>query len=172
MAAFGCLYTLLECSPCATKKEIEKSFRKVSVKHHPDKGGDNVLFHQIGRAREILMNEELREVYDEGGMQAVLRLEQEGEQMAVDIDEPDTKDDATTFDWVELDPGQSVPAGSEVVMNMSTGKRYLRMEREQVKTHKMVIKEGKRGKRRYCNAVKECKALHEARSNYKITYVI
>ena len=167
MAAFGCLYALLECSPCASKNEIEKAFRKVSVKHHPDKGGDNVLFQQIGRAKEILMNEELREVYDEGGMQAVLRVEQEGEQMAVDINEPDTEDDMTTFDWVELDPGQSVPARSEVIINISTGKRYLKVEREQGKTRKMVIQEGKVGKRRYCNAVKKCKDLHEARSNYK-----
>lgn len=116
MAAFGCLYTLLECSPCAAKKEIEKAFRKISVKHHPDKGGDNVLFQQLSRAREILMNEELREVYDEGGMEAVLRVEQ---------------------------------------------------HKMVIEHHRMVIQEGKKGKRRYCNAVKKCKDLHEARSNYK-----
>lgn len=33
-------YTLLQVSKEATQDEIKKSFRKIAIKEHPDKGGD------------------------------------------------------------------------------------------------------------------------------------
>jgi DnaJ family protein A protein 2 len=33
-------YTLLACKKDATTDEIKKSFRKIALKEHPDKGGD------------------------------------------------------------------------------------------------------------------------------------
>uniref|UniRef100_A0A6U4WZX3 J domain-containing protein n=1 Tax=Hemiselmis andersenii TaxID=464988 RepID=A0A6U4WZX3_HEMAN len=60
-------YTVLEVSREATEAEIKKAFRKLSIKNHPDKGGDKVIFQKIQRAYEILSNEELRMVYDHAG---------------------------------------------------------------------------------------------------------
>ena len=33
-------YTLLNVNKDATQDEIKKSFRKIAIKEHPDKGGD------------------------------------------------------------------------------------------------------------------------------------
>ena len=38
------LYDLLGLLPCATDEEIKKAFRRCSLKHHPDKGGDRSFF--------------------------------------------------------------------------------------------------------------------------------
>ena len=51
----------------ATEGEIKKAFRKLSIKNHPDKGGDKEKFQKIQRAYEILSSEELRMVYDHAG---------------------------------------------------------------------------------------------------------
>ncbi len=58
---------VLEVSRDASEADIKKAFRKLSIKHHPDKGGDKVLFQKIQRAYEVLSNEELRMVYDHAG---------------------------------------------------------------------------------------------------------
>jgi len=64
-------YEVLEVSRDATEADIKKAFRKLSIKHHPDKGGDKILFQQIQRAYEVLSNEELRMVYDHAGHEGV-----------------------------------------------------------------------------------------------------
>ncbi|EKX38705.1 hypothetical protein GUITHDRAFT_76979, partial [Guillardia theta CCMP2712] len=51
----------------ADAAEIKKVFRKLSIKNHPDKGGDAKKFQQIQRAYEVLSDEELRMVYDHAG---------------------------------------------------------------------------------------------------------
>lgn len=58
---------VLEVSREATEGEIKKAFRKLSIKNHPDKGGDKEKFQKIQRAYEILSSEELRMVYDHAG---------------------------------------------------------------------------------------------------------
>jgi len=60
-------YEVLGVSPEANDAEIKKAFRKLSIKHHPDKGGDKVMFQEVQRAYEVLSNEELRMVYDHAG---------------------------------------------------------------------------------------------------------
>lgn len=60
-------FAVLEVSRDASEAEIKKAFRKLSIKHHPDKGGDKVHFQKIQRAYEVLSNEELRMVYDHAG---------------------------------------------------------------------------------------------------------
>ncbi|KAK8801138.1 hypothetical protein WA158_001908 [Blastocystis sp. Blastoise] len=60
-------YDLLEVSPNASQDEIKKAFRKLAMKHHPDKGGDPQTFAKIKEAYDILGNEEKRNVYDQMG---------------------------------------------------------------------------------------------------------
>lgn len=55
----------------ASSGEIKKAYRKLAVKHHPDKGGDPELFKTITEAFEVLSNDEKRELYDQGGKEAV-----------------------------------------------------------------------------------------------------
>jgi DnaJ family protein A protein 2 len=69
------LYEVLGVSKDADEKEIKKAYRKLAVKHHPDKGGDEHLFKEINAAYEILSDSKKREVYDKYGLEGV---EQEG----------------------------------------------------------------------------------------------
>ena len=57
-------YSILEVESTATPNEIKKSYRKLSLKHHPDKGGEPDKFKEIANACEILMDEETRRIYD------------------------------------------------------------------------------------------------------------
>lgn len=57
-------YFILGVSETATLKEIEKAYKKLALKHHPDKGGDSEKFQEIVRAYEILKDENSRQDYD------------------------------------------------------------------------------------------------------------
>lgn len=48
----------------ATQEEIKKSYRKLVLEHHPDKGGDPDKFRQIQEAYEILSNDNKKQEYD------------------------------------------------------------------------------------------------------------
>jgi DnaJ family protein A protein 2 len=69
------LYEVLGVEKDADAKEIKKAYRKLAVKHHPDKGGDEHLFKEINAAYEILSDPKKRELYDKYGLEGV---EQEG----------------------------------------------------------------------------------------------
>jgi len=43
---------------------VKKAYRKLSRKHHPDKGGDAETFKVLSRAYRVLLNPNLREQYD------------------------------------------------------------------------------------------------------------
>jgi DnaJ family protein A protein 2 len=60
-------YELLGINKDATESEIKKAFRKLAMKHHPDKGGDEHYFKELSRAYEVLSNKEKRQIYDEYG---------------------------------------------------------------------------------------------------------
>lgn len=71
------LYGILGVDKSATKNEIEKSFRKLSVKWHPDKlkvkepellEKAQEVFKKLSEAKEILTDPEKRETYDRYGM--------------------------------------------------------------------------------------------------------
>jgi molecular chaperone DnaJ len=55
-------YALLAVSKESSEKEIKKSYYKLSFTHHPDKGGDAIIFDQITEAYNVLS--EFREEYD------------------------------------------------------------------------------------------------------------
>mmetsp|Transcript_12094 Transcript_12094/g.19684 ORF Transcript_12094/g.19684 Transcript_12094/m.19684 type:complete len:428 (-) Transcript_12094:397-1680(-) len=65
------LYEVLGVSKTADANEIKKAFRKLALKHHPDKGGDVDKFKEMSAAAEILMDEEKRKVYDEYGLEGL-----------------------------------------------------------------------------------------------------
>jgi len=65
------LYETLGIAKTATDKEIKKAYRKLAVKHHPDKGGDEAKFKEVSAAYEILSDAEKREKYDKYGLEGV-----------------------------------------------------------------------------------------------------
>jgi DnaJ-class molecular chaperone len=63
-------YKLLEVSRDASFDEIKKSYRKLSMIHHPDKNGNSeestIKFKQLANAYETLSDEDKRTMYDMG----------------------------------------------------------------------------------------------------------
>lgn len=61
-------YEILEVSEAASADEIKKSFRKLSLKHHPDKNqgkSDSVeMFQKVSEAYEVLSDSSKRQEYD------------------------------------------------------------------------------------------------------------
>ena len=65
------LYNILVIEPKASKKDIKKAYRKLALKHHPDKlekGSKDDSFVKINRAYNILSNENQRQLYDNYGI--------------------------------------------------------------------------------------------------------
>eukprot|EP00930_Biecheleria_cincta_P043322 TRINITY_DN2976_c0_g1_i1.p1 TRINITY_DN2976_c0_g1~~TRINITY_DN2976_c0_g1_i1.p1 ORF type:complete len:311 (-),score=81.01 TRINITY_DN2976_c0_g1_i1:855-1787(-) len=60
-------YKLLEVDKNASESEIKKAYRKLAVKHHPDKGGDPEKFKEITRSYEVLSDPDKRAKYDKYG---------------------------------------------------------------------------------------------------------
>ena len=58
------LYDKLNLDKNCSKDDIKKSFRKLAVSHHPDKGGDEEKFKEISHAYEVLSDDEKRKRYD------------------------------------------------------------------------------------------------------------
>eukprot|EP00388_Colpodella_angusta_P007555 GDKJ01021284.1.p1 GENE.GDKJ01021284.1~~GDKJ01021284.1.p1 ORF type:complete len:373 (+),score=61.28 GDKJ01021284.1:16-1134(+) len=57
-------YDLLKVSRNATAADIKKSFRKLALEHHPDKGGCSETFQNINIAHTILSDDVKRAEYD------------------------------------------------------------------------------------------------------------
>ncbi|MCJ1456610.1 hypothetical protein MMC28_006972 [Mycoblastus sanguinarius] len=77
MVAETKLYDALSIKPESTQDEIKKAYRKAALKHHPDKNPDNPKasekFKEVSQAYEILSDPEKRKVYDQYGLEFLLR---------------------------------------------------------------------------------------------------
>lgn len=72
-------YDSLGVPNTATEEEIKKSYRALSLKHHPDRGGNKEKFQEISAAYDILSDPEKRRQYD-----MELRLGASGGGMGID----------------------------------------------------------------------------------------
>ncbi|MCJ1472859.1 hypothetical protein MMC13_001508 [Lambiella insularis] len=81
MVAETKLYDALGVSPTSTQDEIKKGYRKAALKWHPDKNKDNPnaseKFKDVSQAYEILSDPEKRKIYDQYGLEFILRGHQE-----------------------------------------------------------------------------------------------
>jgi curved DNA-binding protein len=58
-------YSTLEIPKTATQDDIKKAYRKLAMKHHPDRnGGDETQFKKIQEAYEVLSDPSKRQQYD------------------------------------------------------------------------------------------------------------
>jgi len=59
-------YKILGVPKTASGAEVKKAFRRESLKHHPDKGGDEEKFKLCNEAYSVLSDEQKRRRYDSG----------------------------------------------------------------------------------------------------------
>lgn len=71
------LYDSLGVKPTSTQDEIKKGYRKSALKFHPDKNKDDPnaaeKFKECSQAYEILSDPEKRKIYDQYGLEVLLR---------------------------------------------------------------------------------------------------
>ena len=72
------LYDVLGVDKKADGDTIRSAYRKLALKHHPDKGGDPEKFKEITRAYEVVSDEGRRRVYDVTGSEDDIDVRGEG----------------------------------------------------------------------------------------------
>ncbi|TYZ59465.1 hypothetical protein PybrP1_002461 [[Pythium] brassicae (nom. inval.)] len=60
----GDLYAILGLEPAADAKHVARAYRKKSLLHHPDRGGDAKKFLELQHARDFLLDPKQKEKYD------------------------------------------------------------------------------------------------------------
>eukprot|EP01062_Namystynia_karyoxenos_P025852 TRINITY_DN2025_c0_g1_i1.p1 TRINITY_DN2025_c0_g1~~TRINITY_DN2025_c0_g1_i1.p1 ORF type:complete len:454 (+),score=174.34 TRINITY_DN2025_c0_g1_i1:109-1362(+) len=78
-------YDTLGVKPDADEAAIKRAYRKLALKHHPDRGGDEAKFKEIGHAYEVLVDEKKRKLYDEHGKKGLEEGGGAGDMDASDI---------------------------------------------------------------------------------------
>lgn len=59
-------YNILGVNKTASEEEIKKAYRKLAMKHHPDRGGDEKKFKEISTAYDVLSDPNKRQMFDAG----------------------------------------------------------------------------------------------------------
>jgi curved DNA-binding protein len=59
-------YGILGVPKTATQDEVKKAYRKMAMKHHPDRGGDQAKFKEINEAHDVLSDNDKRMMVDQG----------------------------------------------------------------------------------------------------------
>jgi len=72
------LYSLLGVDKHASDKDIKQAYKKLAMKHHPDRGGDETKFKEISKAYEVLSSPEKRQAYDQFGEAGLDGMDQGG----------------------------------------------------------------------------------------------
>ena len=62
-------YRILGVDRGASQSDIQRAFRALAKKHHPDAGGDSAKFKEVNEAYQVLNNPEKRRQYDAGAYQ-------------------------------------------------------------------------------------------------------
>lgn len=57
-------YDILGVNENASQDDIKKAYKKLAMKHHPDRGGDNKKFQEISQAYDTLSDSNKRSQYD------------------------------------------------------------------------------------------------------------
>lgn len=57
-------YSILGAEEDASQQEIERLYKRLAVKHHPDRGGDEEEMKNLNEAYRTLRNREARDAYD------------------------------------------------------------------------------------------------------------
>lgn len=70
------LYDVLGLKKDATEQDIKVAYKKLAMKYHPDRGGEEDKFKEVGRAYDILSNEEKRDIYDRLGEEGIENIDQ------------------------------------------------------------------------------------------------
>ena len=60
-------YSTLGVGKNATDDDIKKAYRKLAMKHHPDRGGDESTFKKISEAYDVLSDPQKKQIVDLGG---------------------------------------------------------------------------------------------------------
>jgi curved DNA-binding protein len=60
-------YDTLGVNKNASQEEIKAAFKKMAMKYHPDRGGDETKFKEINEAYSTLSDPEKKMIYDQGG---------------------------------------------------------------------------------------------------------
>ena len=60
-------YSTLGVGKNASPDEIKAAYRKMAMKHHPDRGGDEKKFKEISEAYDVLSDPKKKEIFDLGG---------------------------------------------------------------------------------------------------------
>lgn len=60
-------YSVLGVSKDSSIDEIKKSYKKLALKHHPDRGGNPETFKEINEAHDVLSDPKKKQRYDMGG---------------------------------------------------------------------------------------------------------
>ena len=80
--AAPCYYDLLGVDRDCDAASLKKAYRKLAIKHHPDKNPNNPAaaqtFQAVSEAYEVLSDPEKRSVYDQYGRQAVEQMDNGG----------------------------------------------------------------------------------------------